>query len=150
MAAKSTTNKNITNTQTKTDINQIANGNTEVLIVLMDIRNQIALLVESLDATSKHDLSLYEIWLQNAKKMEPNQSLADDCYTVNGIVQVNVEINNDFKRLNILDIVQPSEEMTRCTEQKNGNDTDAVMNEVKGTTFCLLFFYFCFIKKYIL
>lgn len=89
--------------------------------ILMDINDiNIGTLKSALQAlVPQENLSDYDIWLQDYKKLDQSHTLADDCMTVDGLVQVNVEILSVKKQITILDVIQPSEEMTRFTEQQH-------------------------------
>lgn len=64
------------------------------------------------------NLSDYEVWLQNSKKLDQSYRLADDC-TTSGLVQIDVEISFVKKQTTIRDVIQPSEEMIRFNEPKH-------------------------------
>lgn len=52
----------------------------------------------------------YEFWLQDAQELEPHKNLVDQCVKGEGLVQINVEIKYIIKRINILDVLKPTED----------------------------------------
>ncbi|XP_055299593.1 DNA-binding protein Ets97D-like [Sitodiplosis mosellana] len=104
--------------------------------ILMNIGNNISTLRSALQVSvPDHDLSDYEIWLQDYKMLDQSHTLADDCFTDDGSVQVNVEILIVKKRITIVDVIQPLEEMTRLTEQQpvpsiDTNDAAQVTHDI--------------------
>lgn len=109
--------------------------------ILMDINDiNIGTLKSALQAlVPQENLSDYDIWLQDFKKLDQSHKLADDCMTVDGLVQVNVEILFIKKQITILDVIQPSEEMTRFTELQhidqhiNTNGVACIENAVNNS-----------------
>lgn len=56
--------------------------------------------------------------LQNVQVLEPTKSLAEQCVEGKGWVQINVHILPESKRINITNVVIPSEEVVNAI--KNG------------------------------
>lgn len=106
---------------------------TEIICVYMDIQLPIETLKVLLQEKTKKDLSDYEVWLQNVQMLEPFKTLVDQCVKGEGLVQVNAQILDGPKRVNIADVVKPTEEVVNAmkNEQNIGLDSDIVMNDIE-------------------
>lgn len=105
----------------------------EIICVYMDIQLPIETLKVLLHEKTKKDLSGYEVWLQNVQMLEPFKTLVDQCVKGEGLVQVNAQILDGPKRINIADVVKPTEEVVNAmkNEQGLGLETDVVMNDME-------------------
>lgn len=104
----------------------------EIIYVYMDIQSPIQTLKVLLQEKTKKDLSGYNVWLQNVQMLEPFKTLVDQCVKGEGLVQVNAQILDDLKRINIADVVKPTEEVDNAmknVEETIGMESDIVMNE---------------------
>ncbi|XP_055320536.1 DNA-binding protein Ets97D-like [Sitodiplosis mosellana] len=106
---------------------------TEIICVYMDIQLPIETLKVLLQEKTKKDLSDYDVWLQNVQMLEPFKTLVDQCVKGEGLVQVNAQILDGPKRINIADVVKPTEEVVNAmkNEQGVGLDSDIVMNDIE-------------------
>lgn len=106
---------------------------TEIICVYMDIQLPIETLKVLLQEKTKKDLSGYDVWLQNVQMLEPFKTLVDQCVKGEGLVQVNAQILDGPKRINIADVVKPTEEVVNAmqNEQSIGVDSDIVMGEIE-------------------
>lgn len=99
--------------------------------VLMNITNNISTLRTALKllVPQEDDYDDYAVWLQDYKMVDESYTLADDCLAeVEGLVEVKVEILIDKKQINIVDVIQPSEEALQLTKQEQQSDSDTVMD----------------------
>lgn len=104
----------------------------DIIYVYMDIQSPIQTLKILLQDKTKKDLSDYDVWLQNVQMLEPFKTLVDQCVKGEGLVQVNAQILDDSKRINIADVVKPTEEVDNAmknVEQNIGLDPDIIMDE---------------------
>lgn len=102
----------------------------EIIYVYADIRSSIETLKVLLQEKTKKNLSYYEIWLQNAQMLEPFKMLCDQCVNGEGLVQVNTQILDGHKRINITDVVKPTENVDIAAKSYPvAVDTDIVMNK---------------------
>lgn len=53
----------------------------------------------------------YEFWLQNAQMLESHKNLVDQCVQGEGIVQINVQVITLTQRINIVDVLKPTEDI---------------------------------------
>lgn len=56
-------------------------------------------------------LKEYEFWLQNAQMLECHKNLVDQCVQGEGIVQINVQVITLTQRINIVDVLKPTEDV---------------------------------------
>lgn len=108
----------------------------EIICVYMDIQLPIETLKVLLQEKTKKDLSNYDVWLQNMQMLEPFKTLVDQCVKGDGLVQVNAQIIEGQKRINIADVVKPTEEVVNAmkNDQSIGIDSDIVMNDIEHGT----------------
>ena len=97
-----------------------------VIAQLIDIREPLSNLRDSLEARlGGMDLSQYNFWLQDSQMLPLNTSLVEQCVQGEGLVQINVEIkiddNDGSKRINIVDVLKPSEDSFNADESENIN-----------------------------
>lgn len=87
--------------------------------ILIDKGKQIEDVKIKLEAKTKMNLSNYVFWLQQCRKLERSQKLADLCTSENvEQIQINVLIFHSEKSINILDIVKPTELYENITNRK--------------------------------
>lgn len=104
----------------------------EIIYVYIDIQSPIHTLKVLLQEKTKKDLSDYNVCLQNMQMLEPSQTLVDKCEKANGLVRVNAQIFDGPKRINIADVVKPTEEVGNVMKSVEETDSDIVMNEKKN------------------
>lgn len=93
------------------EINTInSNITSDLYCIVIDIRESIDSLKPILQYKTKRCLSDYNVWLQNMQISNPNETFENSCIVGNGLIQVNVNIVDEFKRICILDIVAPNHE----------------------------------------
>ncbi|XP_013143095.1 PREDICTED: DNA-binding protein Ets97D isoform X2 [Papilio polytes] len=89
----------------------------EVIVQLMDIRTRLSRLRSLLEQRLGDDLSDYTFWLQDAKMLENHKTLVEQCIKGEGVVQVNIQIKQAEKKINILDVLKPDEELVQLPQQ---------------------------------
>lgn len=53
----------------------------------------------------------FEFWLQGSQELDQNNSLQDQCLSCDtGLVQINLQIQWEITRINVLDVLKPTEE----------------------------------------
>lgn len=79
----------------------------------MDITESLATLRALLEQRLGIDLSDYRFFLQDAQELDPSKNLVDQCVQGEGLVQINVEISTkpELKKINIVDVLKPAEEL---------------------------------------
>ncbi|XP_037956142.1 DNA-binding protein Ets97D-like [Teleopsis dalmanni] len=81
----------------------------DIIIVHMDIREPLSTLRQLVGQKIGHDLSDYSFMLQDAQELEPHKNLVDQCVKGEGLVQINVQIQTITQRINIVDVLKPTE-----------------------------------------
>ncbi|KAL0280584.1 UNVERIFIED_CONTAM: hypothetical protein PYX00_001838 [Menopon gallinae] len=97
-----------------------------IIIEHMDIRYPLSTLRSMLQKRFNIDLSDYKFWLQDAQMLEPHKNLVDQCVQGEGLVQINVEIKRegDLKKINIVDVLKPTDEFLEEQEEKAAEEKD--------------------------
>ncbi|XP_049883860.1 DNA-binding protein Ets97D [Pectinophora gossypiella] len=93
------------------DTMQSNDSGEEVIVQLMDIRTRLSKLRTMLERRLGVDLSDYTFWLQDAKMLECHKTLVEQCIRGSGVVQVNLQIRPSTRKINILDVLKPDEEL---------------------------------------
>ncbi|XP_058800810.1 DNA-binding protein Ets97D isoform X3 [Phymastichus coffea] len=82
----------------------------------MDIREPLSTLRNLLEQRLSIELLDYTFWLQDTQMFESHKNLVDQCVQGEGLVQVNVQIKQSQKRINIVDVLKPTEDYMDTTE----------------------------------
>lgn len=83
----------------------------DIIFVYMDIRNPIKTLKTLLEEKVNMSLLKYDVYLQNVQLLEPHKNLVDQCVKGEGLVQINAQVKPSNRRINIVDVVKPTEEV---------------------------------------
>lgn len=111
-------------------------GEIEMDYIYIDLQSPMETLKAILQQKTNRDLSQFEVWLQNVQVLEPLQTLVDMCHEAEEIAQVNVQILNNLKRINIVDVVKPTEEIVNAKRKCQDNiDSNIVMSETEQGIF---------------
>ncbi|KAL4711196.1 hypothetical protein ACJJTC_019037 [Scirpophaga incertulas] len=98
------------------DTMQSNESSEEVIVQLMDIRTRLSKLRAMLERRLGTDLTDFTFWLQDAKMLENHKTLVEQCIRGEGIVQVNIQIKAAERKINILDVLKPDEEMLQLPQ----------------------------------
>ena len=86
-----------------------------VVAHLIDVREPLINLKRGLEKRLGRDLTDYDFWLQNSQILPENTTLVDHCVQGEGLVQINVEINEELggavKKMNIVDVLKPADDV---------------------------------------
>ncbi|CAH2101884.1 unnamed protein product [Euphydryas editha] len=88
------------------------------VVQLMDIRTRLSRLRSMLERRLNTDLSDYTFWLQDAKMLENHKTLVEQCIRGSGVVQVNIQIRAFQKKINIMDVLKPDEELLQLPQEE--------------------------------
>ncbi|KAM3955331.1 DNA-binding protein Ets97D [Aphomia sociella] len=99
------------------DTMQSNDSSEEVVVQLMDIRTRLSKLRAMLERRLGADLSDYTFWLQDAKMLESHKTLVEQCIRGEGVVQVNVQVRARDRRINVLDVLKPDDELLHQPHQ---------------------------------
>jgi len=99
----------------------------DVIAQHMDITSPLTVLRSLLEERLGVGLQDYTFWLQDTQQLEADKNLVDQCVQGEGLVQINVEItaHNNSKRINIVDVLKPAEELVEMTEDLVHTETEA-------------------------
>ncbi|KAH8367305.1 hypothetical protein KR200_005286 [Drosophila serrata] len=97
----------------------------DIIIVHMDIREPLSTLRKLVEQKIDVCLNYYTFWLQDAQELESHKNLVDQCVKGEGLVQINVQIQTIGKRINIADVLKPTEDAlaTLAAEETLGHLT---------------------------
>ncbi|EDW14756.1 DNA-binding protein Ets97D [Drosophila mojavensis] len=91
------------------DANDVENEPDDIIIVHMDIREPLSTLKKLVEQKIGVELNYYTFCLQDAQELEPHKNLVDQCVKGEGLVQINVQIQTTHKKINIADVLKPTE-----------------------------------------
>ncbi|XP_030376185.1 DNA-binding protein Ets97D [Scaptodrosophila lebanonensis] len=91
------------------DSNDVDNEPDDIIIVHMDIREPLSALKRIVEQKIGVPLNFYTFCLQDATELEPHKNLVDQCVKGEGLVQINVQIQTIAKKINIVDVLKPTE-----------------------------------------
>ncbi|XP_034112280.1 DNA-binding protein Ets97D [Drosophila albomicans] len=91
------------------DGNDVENEPDDIIIVHMDIREPLSTLKKLVEQKIGVELHYYTFCLQDAQELEPHKNLVDQCVKGEGLVQINVQIQTIRKKINIADVLKPTE-----------------------------------------
>lgn len=102
----------------------------DIIILHIDIREPIKKLKKLLEQKIAVNLTKYDFWLQDAQivceiisrrryplishslqQLEPDKNLVDQCVKGEGLVQINVQVRTASKRINIVDVLKPTDDV---------------------------------------
>ncbi|XP_012545684.2 DNA-binding protein Ets97D-like isoform X1 [Bombyx mandarina] len=117
-----------TDTPDDEDTLQSNESSEEIIVQLMDIRTRLSRLRDMLERRLATDLSDYTFWLQDAKMLENHKTLVEQCIRGEGVVQVNIQIKVAEKKINILDVLKPDEEVVQLPRRHASLDLDDTLS----------------------
>ncbi|XP_048516039.1 DNA-binding protein Ets97D isoform X2 [Athalia rosae] len=113
----------------------VSNGedaNEGVLMQHMDIREPLSTLRNLLEQRLGVELTDYSFWLQDAQMLESHKNLVDQCVQGEGLVQVNVQIKANQRRINIVDVLKPAEDYIELAENTSEQNSAAATPSEEG------------------
>ncbi|KAG6443891.1 DNA-binding protein Ets97D isoform X2 [Manduca sexta] len=116
---------------------QSTDSSEEVIVQLMDIRTRLSRLRAMLERRLGADLSDYTFWLQDAKMLENHKTLVEQCIRGEGVVQVNVQLRPAERKINILDVLKPDEELVQLPRRRPSLELDDSMPLLEEPVECL-------------
>ncbi|ALC46776.1 Ets97D [Drosophila busckii] len=91
------------------DGHDVENEPDDIIVVHMDIREPLSTLKRLVEQKIGVELNYYTFCLQDAQELEPHKNLVDQCVKGEGLVQINVQIQTIRKKINIADVLKPTE-----------------------------------------
>ncbi|XP_014286268.1 DNA-binding protein Ets97D isoform X2 [Halyomorpha halys] len=107
------------------DVNSETNDE-NIIVLHMDIRDPLYTIRALLEEEIGGKFDDFSFSLQDSQLLEDHKNLVDQCVQGEGRVQINVELKNDErgKRINIVDVLKPTEEELVIGEGERDNDED--------------------------
>lgn len=87
----------------------------------MDITEPLTTLRCLLEQRVNTSLEGYQFFLQDSQQLDASKNLVNQCVQGEGLVQINVEISNDLKKINIVDVLKPAEEIVVTPDTTQGD-----------------------------
>ncbi|XP_058118755.1 DNA-binding protein Ets97D isoform X1 [Anopheles coustani] len=100
----------------------------DVIVVHMDLRDNLSYLRGLLEHRIGYPLKHYEFWLQGTTMLESHKTLVDQCVQGEGLVQINVQLDPAERRINIADVLKPTDEVLEKYQQ----DMEKVAKETES------------------
>lgn len=91
------------------DGNDVENEPDDIIILHMDVREPLTTLKKLVEQKIGVELNYYTFCLQEQQELEPHKNLVDQCVKGEGLVQINVQIQTIRKKINIADVLKPTE-----------------------------------------
>lgn len=107
----------------------VAGGGDNYIMQHMDIRKPLSTLCRLLELRLGIELHGFSFVLQGTQLLESHKNLVDQCVQGEGVVQVNVQIQQHLKRINIIDVLKPAEDYVEDLDQL---EPDAIDDEVSN------------------
>ncbi|XP_003748208.1 DNA-binding protein Ets97D [Galendromus occidentalis] len=95
------------------ELTELSEGITTAVVAQhMEISEPLIVLKGLLETRLGLNLRDFKFFLQDTQELDPQRNLVDQCVQGEGLVQVNVEISykNRSKKINIVDVLKPSDE----------------------------------------
>lgn len=97
----------------------------------MDIREPLSKLRRLLEQRLNLNLLGYQFFLQGTQKLESHKNLVDQCVQGEGLVQINVGIEQELKRINIIDVLKPADDYIDSKEEQERMELPEAEEEPK-------------------
>ncbi|EAA09161.5 AGAP004337-PA [Anopheles gambiae str. PEST] len=90
----------------------------DVIVVHMDLRENLSTLRGLVERRIGLSLKHYEFWLQGSTMLESHKNLVDQCVQGEGLVQINVQVQPTKRRINIADVLKPTDEVLESYQRE--------------------------------
>lgn len=95
-----------------------ADDDDDTIVVHMDLRENLSTLRGLVEQRIGVQLKHYEFWLQDTQMLESHKNLVDQCVQGEGLVQINVQVQTAKRRINIADVLKPTDEVLESYQQE--------------------------------
>nr|CAH7744677.1 unnamed protein product [Callosobruchus chinensis] len=119
-------------------MSMVPNPQSQYIMQHMDIREPLTKLKKLIEHRLGVGLQGYIFALQGVQMLDDHMNLVDQCVQGEGIVQINVQVQTNLKRINIIDVLKPAEDYvhTEDTEtdpssEKEDSPSDELNNDVE-------------------
>ncbi|ETN62145.1 DNA-binding protein D-ELG [Anopheles darlingi] len=90
----------------------------DVIMVHMDLRESLSKLRSLIEERTGIVLADYKFYLQDTTLLESHKNLVDQCVQGEGLVQINVQVKPSRRRINIADVLKPTDEALEAYQQE--------------------------------
>ncbi|CAH0548617.1 unnamed protein product [Brassicogethes aeneus] len=105
-------------------MNMVPDPQSHYIMQHMDIREPLTKLRKLLENKLCVNLPDYAFVLQGTQALEDHKNLVDQCVQGEGLVQVNVQIQTNLKRINIIDVLKPAEDYVHVVKDESENEAE--------------------------
>ncbi|XP_072382201.1 uncharacterized protein [Diabrotica undecimpunctata] len=91
----------------------------------MDIREPLSKLKKLIENRLGISLQGYAFSLQDVQILDDNKNLVEQCVQGEGLVQVNVQIQTNLKRINIIDVLKPAEDYVHIEDNEEVKEIES-------------------------
>ncbi|KAJ3653088.1 hypothetical protein Zmor_019005 [Zophobas morio] len=107
------------------DLMSVEDTHSGLIMQHMDIQEPLSKLRQLLEQRLGLSLEEYSFYLQGAQMLENNKNLVEQCVQGQGLVQINVQLQVNLKRINILDVLKPAEDYIHVDELNQNEPKDS-------------------------
>ncbi|XP_045465584.1 DNA-binding protein Ets97D isoform X2 [Harmonia axyridis] len=105
-------------------LTMVGDSTSHYIMQLMDIQEPLFKLRSLLEEKLQMNLENYKFFLQGVQELEGHRNLVEQCVQGKGIVQINVQIQVALKRINIIDVLKPTEDsIADDSSEKSSRET---------------------------
>ncbi|KAJ8980386.1 hypothetical protein NQ317_009380 [Molorchus minor] len=120
-------------------MNSVPNPQSQFIMQHMDIREPLKKLRKLIENRLGIKLQNYSFSLQGAQILEDHKNLVEQCVQGEGLVQVNVQLQTNLRRINIIDVLKPAEdyvhvEDTEVDDALDGNADQGAQDQKQPKT----------------
>ncbi|XP_015836567.1 DNA-binding protein Ets97D [Tribolium castaneum] len=98
------------------DLMNVEDTHSSLIMQHMDIQEPLLKLRQLLEQRLGLSLADYSFYLQGTQMLENDKNLVEQCVQGQGLVQINVQLQANLKRINILDVLKPAEDYIHVDE----------------------------------
>ncbi|CAH1107518.1 unnamed protein product [Psylliodes chrysocephalus] len=117
-------------------MSMVPNPQSQYIMQHMDIREPLTKLRKLIENRLGVGLQGYVFALQGVQILEDDKNLVEQCVQGEGLVQVNVQVQTNLKRINIIDVLKPAEDYVHIEDsdmEKIPIDEDSKDEQTKTT-----------------
>ncbi|CAG9857638.1 unnamed protein product [Phyllotreta striolata] len=103
----------------------LMNLQSQYIMQHMDIREPLTKLRKLIENRLGVGLQGYVFALQGVQILEDDKNLVDQCVQGEGLVQINVQVQTNLKRINIIDVLKPAEDYVHIEDAKEEDQKES-------------------------
>ncbi|KAJ8956363.1 hypothetical protein NQ318_015101 [Aromia moschata] len=112
-------------------MNMVPNPQSQYIMQHIDIRDPLSKLRKLIENRLGVSLQNYTFALQGVQILDEHKNLVEKCVQGEGVVQVNLQIQTNLKRINIIDVLKPAEDYVHVedSDADSAREKDAEEND---------------------